>query len=491
MIYKVIIFWVGTIIFLGYGYVACRAYRPFVYLVFGLMLFSLTNVEQLSITFFPHSDYKMATRGFEVALTDLCAIVLAIHILVNIPRKERIGLAPTMIPQMLFITMAIISWTLTPHHAPNPLAAQQSLLNPDSAAYQYSLESFFSLGLYPLFEISKLIRGLFIFWICVNLSKDRNIIKVMIGVFTILILYFTIKSLIMRYALGYNRVTAGIGHYNNFNTFVGLMGAFLIPWAFVIKRFVASGFVWFLILCTVVCIILTISRSALLALGIALIVGSPILLLKYFSPKNLFFLMVGAIAVVGLLLKAQQTLTERFVYKNPTDKAWQARRALDVEAQMMARDHVFGVGMGNFSAYSIMRYSNLTGAELGNFAHNSFYLTLGEIGYPGLFVFILFWLRYAQVGIMGFLYRIFGDDRFAIATMMGCDLAILFLIPQLWFQFTYRATAIYLLVHIIMGIGVGQYLQAKQERVLRYRQRDLERQRMYIDRPTNPMAHVS
>lgn len=464
MIYKVIIFWVGAIIFTLWGIIACRANKMFVYVVFGLMILSLTDPDNLSITFFTHPDYKMATRGFEVHLADLCALVLFINLVTNKPLSKLHFIPPTTIPQLCFIVMAIISWLAAESAVTNPLAAMQSQLSTKSAAYGYSMETILHLKLYPMFEIVKLFRGLLVFWVCVNLSEDKNIIRTIYILFSVLLIYYFFKSLTLRYIFHVNRVTAGIGHYNNFNTFIGLMGAFMLPVAMTSRKILSSAFGWFLILSTVVCIILTISRSALLAFGIAMALGIPILLLKYLNAKNIFFVMCGFVATIGVLGKAHQTLTQRFSYANPTAAAFAARGALNEEARLMARDYVFGVGMGNFSAYSILRYANMTGAELGNFAHNSFYLTLGELGYPGFITFIIFWLRYLQVGFLGLLYRLFSDDRFALAAMLGANLAIIFLIPQLWFQFTYRATSVYLLVHIIMGIGVGHYLLARTDR---------------------------
>ncbi len=464
MVYKIIVFWLGSIFFIPFGYFACRVFKPAVYAIFALMLLSLGDVDDLSITFFGHQEYKMATRGLEIALADLCAIVLLLYILFTTPRQELIKFPPLTLPQFFFIFVAVLSWLATKSVAPNPLAAEIASFNPNSQEYSHALEPTFRLGLYPLFEIAKLFRGFLFFWIAVNLSKDPNIIRVMYVVFSVLIVYFTAKSLILRYVYGVNRVTAGIGHYNNFNTFVGLMGAFMLPLAFSSKRFLISAFIWILMLSTVVCIILTISRSALAAFGIALFFGVPVLLLKFFNAKNLLFMMLGILTMIGLLAKAEKTLTERFVYKNPTEKAWAERTALNNEAKMMAHDFPLGVGLGNFSAWSILRYSQLTGAEIGNFAHNSFYLTMGEMGYLGLFAFMVFWGRFAQLGFIAFIYRLLGNDRFAFGAIMGADLAILFLLPQLWFQFTYRVSAVYLLVHIILGVGIRQYLMVMQEK---------------------------
>ncbi len=461
MAIKLIVFWAGSILFLFSGFFACRVFKSAVYVVFGLMILSLGNIDTFSITFFAHESYKMATRGFEVSLADLCAIVLFLHLITSVPKRELVKFPPMMVPQLLFIGIAILSWSFSKSSVANPLAGINT--GPRDLALQQAMEPIFQLWLYPWFEITKLFRGMLIFWITVNLSKDETFIKVMYAMFAVMILYFTAKSLFLRYVLHVNRVTAGIGHYNNFNTFIGLMGSFLLPLAFIARRFITSAGVWLLILCTVICIVLTISRSALFAFGIVLIIGTPIMMSKFFNGRNLLFVMLGIVAVLGVLAKSENTLRERFVYKNPTQKSYLQREALIVEAKMMAKDFPLGVGLGNFSAWSILRYSSLTGAEPGNFAHNSFYLALGETGYLGAAIFLMFWLRYIQLGFVAFILRYFEKDNLALAITLGADLAILFLIPQLWFQFTYRVTGVYLLVYTIIGVGVRQYLMAVEE----------------------------
>lgn len=464
MLYKVIVFWIGSIVFFLWGLLACRVNRRFVYILFAAMIFSLTLPNSLSITFFPHPEYKMATRGLEIHLADICALTLFFHIIAVTPRHLLYIIPPLTTPQLLLITTAILSWFFVPPAVANPLAAMQSSLKQGTLLHTYSMETILHLNLYPLFEIAKLFRGFLIFWVCVNLSRDRNIIRTIYVAFSILLLYFALKSLTLRYFYGVHRVSAGIGHYNNFNTFIGLMGAFLIPLAFSTKRTVTSLFVWSLLLCASISIILTISRSALFAFILVLLLSTPLLLIKYLSFRNTLFLFLGALFGVAMLLKAQHTLMQRFVYNNPTESAFEEREALKNEARLMAKDYTLGVGMGNFSAWSILRYSHLTRAELGNFAHNSFFLTLGEMGYPGLIIFWIFWLRYIYIGSLGLIYHLLSSDHFGLSAMLGANLSILFMMPQLWFQFTYRATPIYLLVHILLGIGVGQYLLACRQK---------------------------
>ncbi len=458
MIYKTLAFWIGSIIFILYGYSSCRLYKPFAYFIFGLMIWSLTWPDAFSITFFTQPTYKMATRGIEVHLVDLCSIVLFLYLIRTSRNRQIHSIPPTTLPQLAFILVAIMSWMLVEGSVANPLATHPKL------QFTLGMTRVLELNMYPLYEISKLLRGLLVFWVTANFARDAKAIRIVVFIFSVLLMYFTAKSLFLRYGMGIHRVSAGIGHYNNFNTFVGLMGAFILPWAFATKNIFKSAVYWMLILCALVCIILTISRTALAAFGLMCIVGTPILLLRYLDMKNLFFIFLGCLAVAAIGLKSADALLERFTQLNPTAASLTQRTLLNNEAKMMARDFILGVGMGNFSAWSMLRYAALSQAEVGNFAHNSFYLTMAEVGYLGLAAFVMYWLRYIQIGWATFRQRIHESDEANFCTIMGVNLAVVFLLPQLWFQFTYRATPVYMLVHILLGIGVAQYLNIRDAR---------------------------
>ena len=454
MLLKTLAFWVGSIGFLAYGYICCRIYHGFAYLLFAMLVWSLTWPDDLSITFMNSPYYKMATRGFEVHLSDLCALILFVYLLRTSRTWHPTKAPPTLYLQLLLIFVAFISWAMIDGPIPNPLAT-----HPEHQ-FDFGLERVLRLTHYPLFEITKLMRGMLIFWVSVNLSKDPDAVKYLRYLFVSLILYYTGKSLFYRYGLGIHRVSAGIGHFNNFNTFSGLMAMFLLPWAFRIRGFISSGFLWFMQLCALLCIILTISRSALLAMAMGGVAGTFILLPRFPSVKNILFIALAFVGAMAIGLKSADALLERFFVQNPTEGSQANRDLLNHEAKVMAGDFVFGVGMGNFSAWSMLRYSSITGAELGNFAHNSFFLTLGELGYPGLLVFALYWIRSYQVIFSGVLrcWRMENEETFCAA--VGSFLAVVFMFPQLWWQFTYRTTPVYMLVHVLVGIGVGQYLVA-------------------------------
>ena len=389
--YKEPIFFLIFFGFMTYGYVTCRLYKNGHVVIFGILVASLVAPIILSLTFMPNEDYKQATRGLEIHLADLCALVLFLYVLTTPRRSPIVWFPPMTLPFLFFFLMVFISWLSADHSVANPLAADPK------HKLTLGMEPVFRLHLYPIWEMIKLLRGFFIYWIAVNVTREEKAVEVIKFVCGILLVYLTIHALFDRYVLHMHRINAGMGHYNNFNTFVGMLGMFLFPWIFYSKRLGVTSVCFTLVLCAFVCIVLSISRTALAAFLLAMVIGTPIMLVRFFSIKNLAFIVLSAFGVVLIIAKAYNTLAERFEHINPTSASYHNRELLNQEGVLMAHDHLFGVGMGNFSAWSILRYADATGAEVGLFAHNTFYLTLGETGYPGLFAFVFYWARFAQI----------------------------------------------------------------------------------------------
>lgn len=465
--YKLPIFFLIFFGFLTYGYITCRIYKNGHLLIFGIMVASLVMPIALSLTFMPNEDYKQATRGLEIHLADLCAIVLLLYLVTSHKRAQVVWFPPMTLPFILFFLMVALSWFFAEGTVANPMAADPK------HKMTLGLEPVFRLSVYPIWEMIKLLRGFFVFWIAVNITREDKAIEVLKFVCGMLLVYLTIHALFDRYILHMHRINAGMGHFNNFNTFVGMLGMFLFPWIFYSKRLSVASVFFTLVLCAFVCIVLSISRTALAAFVLAVAIGTPVLLIRFFTVKNLLFITLAAFGMVLITAKAYHTLVERFEHINPTSASYHNREILNQEGLMMAHDHLFGVGMGNFSAWSIMHYAEYTGAELGMFAHNTFYLQLGETGWPGLIAFLIYWGRYMQISIYSLFSYHARRDPFLFTTLMAVSLAILFLIPQMLFQFTYRVTPVFLLAHVFMGIAVGRYLMIR-ERNLQQKLRQLQ-----------------
>jgi len=342
----------STIFFAGCGvgiplavFLGCKR-KEFLYLFFGFLVLS-TLFPRLSITFVSREWYKIATRGFEIHLMDVLAIVLMISMFLR-PKDYTLRFwVPLLIPCALYLFVSIVSWAVM---------EQTSMVNTFFLDEEGELARY-ELGLFPLFEIVKIMRGFFVYLVCLNFVNDRKSFKVLVSVCVVIVLYCTVDAVFSRYALGEYRVSIPGFHVNTFNVYIGMLGLFLFPFALSKKNSLGkSVFFWFLIACVLVAIILTVSRSSLAGF----VFGGAIVYLLCFIRMPLYrtILLTVCMACAGLVIAAKSvdTLLGRFTTELHTS-SMEHRGELNQSAVLMANDHLFGVGLGNYKAHHADRYA--------------------------------------------------------------------------------------------------------------------------------------
>jgi hypothetical protein len=442
--------------------------RPFRKVLMFLMCFSLCYPETFTINFMSREAYRMATRGFELGLFDLCAVAL-FFILVIQPHGHRFRWFPPLtIIYGIYILFGLISWLMAPGSIPVPGDVYTA-----NTAGGYEFYNNFETGLYPLFELSKIIRGGFAYLVTVNFLKDEEHFRSLLGSLLVVAFIITIEALIDRYIQGYNRVSATLGHPNSLGTFMGMMGTLMFGVALFRTTFLSSGTFAIATAASMVSVLLTISRGALSAfvLGIWLDVSS--LFHRYLNIKNFTILFFGSLVALGFFFIAADTITTRFLVQQDAVSDIEYRGLYNEEAKMMAHDHSFGVGLGNFSTYSWLKYGPAVGLnEYGTPAHNLWYLTLGELGYPGLFAFIFYWLRFYSIGLP-FLFRRRTDLIYAIAAS-ACAASMIGHIQNM-LQLSYRQTSIYMFNKILIAMVIAAWYIDRDTRRTERKERRLAR----------------
>ena len=259
--------------------------RPFKKILMAVMCFSLCYPEQFSINFVSRESYRMATRGFELGLFDMCAIAL-FFVMVFQPRGHRFRWFPPLtLAHGIYILIALISWALTPARIAVP---SDTLAIYAGAGYEFY--DYFETGLYPLFELSKVLRGGFAYLVIINFVRDEEHMKSLIGALLMVTFVITVEALISRYIKGYHRIGATLGHPNSLGTFMGMMGTLMFGIALFRTTFLSSGTFAIATAASMVSVLLTISRGALSAfvLGIWMDVSS--LFHRYLTFKNFVIL---------------------------------------------------------------------------------------------------------------------------------------------------------------------------------------------------------
>lgn len=447
------LFWIGSLIGIPLAVILGRLYQPFLYVIFGLLVV-VTVKWTWSITFFSHEEYRSATRGLEIQLADLLAIILAISMLLR-PKEFRIRwLLPMMIPYFLFLLMGLITW----------FSVQGTVIPNTEADELMQKLRVFDLGIYPLFELSKVVRTIFLYWVTANFMAADESVNVLCLCIAGLLIYVTLGGLVHRYVFGEYRVSVAYLNVNDFNAYVGLLGAFLFPFAFSTKRWWLSIGVWALVGCGFVTIVLTVSRSSLAGYVFACAVVLFVSLLRYPSKRNFLMCCLAALCALSITVKAYNTLMERFSLASAASDL-QFRYALNDIAVNMARDHPLGVGLGNYMAFSATQYATFSTEELRTtIAHNMWYLTLGEMGWIGLLLLAVIWLRFFQMVLSGLFRARHSRLPNAFSVLLGALAASIVMQVQNLVHYSFRQTSVLFLMTIIMGAAARAYLDLRTER---------------------------
>jgi hypothetical protein len=431
--------------------------KPFKKFIVTLMCFTLAYPQQLTVNFVSRETYRMTTRGFELGLFDVCIISLFFILVLQQHEHRFRWFPPLTIIYGLYLLIGFISWGLTPGDIPVPGIAT-ALYSRSGLDFYTSFET----SLYPLFTLTKFLRGGLTYLVMVNFLRDEEHFRTLISALLMVIVVITVEALIDRYISGYHRVSATLGHPNSLGTFMGMLGTLMFGVALMRNAFFSSATFGIATAASLVCVLLTISRGALAALVMGLWIDVSALFHRYVNFKNITILMGGSLVVLALFFMAADTITARFLVQQDAVSDIEYRGLYNEEARMMARDHALGVGLGNFSAYSWIKYGPAVGLnEYGTPAHNLWYLTLGEVGYPGLFAFILYWLRFYSIGLP-FLFRQRRELIYAVATAAVAATMIGHI--QNMLQLSYRQTAIFMLNKILMAMVVAAWYIDRQSR---------------------------
>ncbi|MGI6302033.1 MAG: O-antigen ligase family protein [Verrucomicrobiota bacterium] len=447
---KYLIFWA---VFLGgipIGIILCTVFRSAIHWTAVLLLWATAVPESAGINFFSRELYRTSTRGVEVSLVDLCALVMCAAIFMQPARFKIRWIPPLTVPYAVYILIALASWSLV-----GPAFGV-----PDGmGAPPYDR---FEVGLYPLFEISKVIRGCFVYWVMVNYLQEKGAVRALVVGFAVTAFYMALVSLTDRYLFGVHRVQATLGHANSLATYMAMTGTVMFAFALGNPRWLISGLFTLLTGLAGGSVILTISRGGLMALAVGLYAVWSALYRRFFNIKNTVIVVFSLGAGLVVLWMAADTLRTRFVDEQDAGADLEYRRLYNEEGRLMARDHLLGVGMGNFSAWSWNRYAELVDPELppGTPAHNIWYLTAGELGIPGLLALIWIWARFYAMTLPVLWGK--GVDLLtvlavaAVASTLVCHL-------QSLLQLGYRQTPMYFMIRILMAAAVAAYLDRREE----------------------------
>lgn len=408
--------------------------------VFAALVFSTAFIDTIDINFMDRMWYSAPVRGFQFSFVDFFALILLFSTLLS-ARRERFRLFwPASLGLMLvyFVYCCLSVATSDPK-------------------------------LFGLFELSKILRGLVVFLaVAWHIRSERDVYILLTAVGAVLV-YEGLLALLQRYVWGVFRVSGTFPHPNVLADYCGMLAPLCLAVAFsnarlLVRLFFAAA--WAL---AGVAVILSISRMGTLAfvfgsLGVLLVaLRTQLQLWKVAS-----ILMISVIGV-GILYKGWDKLEAR----QQNEKSWnygdpdgqRGRSGFYKRAGTMASRYPLGVGLNNWSWWvsanseefdlPFGRYASTD--EPGDarhevFAHSLYAMTLGELGWPGLFILTALWCQWFLM--MGRFLFVRGSDILTLAGI-GCFFAFTSVIANNITECSFRTQYQFIVFSVLLGSAVA------------------------------------
>ncbi len=368
--YKYLIFFLTLLILVPFGVLLASTSKFFEKVILFLMIFFTCRLTE-SIHFVSREFYRGTSRGFEICLVDLVALVLFIVIIIRRGKDFKIKLLP---PGSIiyFIYFAFSLASITNSYEP----------------------------LYSYFEILKMIRMYFYFWVLYNYFNSYDRIALAIHFIPPIIIYIFIVALNQKYRLGVYQINGPLPHQNSLCMYMTILSTIMFSQLMNEKNasFLKSAFIFLMFGMGSLLVFFTLSRAGMVCyVGGCLVV----LLLSYasgFEMKKFIITGIigfGAIIVVVAMIN---TVLKRFETAPVQSKI--TRYNLAIAAVNMADDKFLGIGLNNFGVKVNKPWPYSKHLDKGDkkfkegLVETVYLMIAAETGWLNLVVFAVFILYY-------------------------------------------------------------------------------------------------
>jgi hypothetical protein len=410
--------------------------------LFG-MIAGLPICSLFDINIFSAYWYRGTTRGFELTLFDAIALGLLISSLISPRGDQRRWYWPASLGLMLIYLAYCVASTV----AASP-------------------------WIFGVYEISKLVRGIVFFLaaaLFVRRERDFSVIALALAV---AILAESALAIRERLILGVYRPTGTLYHPNSLSMYFCMTVPVIVAAA--CSNFAAwiRWICWTSILAGACAMLLALSRAGLPIF--LFVTGGAIAWCSSWrpTPAKIAGGLVAMVVLVGVGIKAWPSIMERYgqatLQEEYFDAEGESRGYYFRQAGVILDDKPFGIGLNNWSYWVSKEYGKTLSMHYENYdgltyappsevmptfrfappAHNLGVLTAGEIGWAGLGLFSVLWLRWLGMGI-GFLFRRQVDvfHRMGVGLCFG----LLGVFLHSFTEWTFRQTEIFLTFNLFAG----------------------------------------
>ena len=368
--YKYLIFFLTLIILVPFGVLLASTSKFFEKVILFMMIFFTCRLTE-SIHFVSREFYRGTSRGFEIGLVDLVALVLFLVIIIRRGKDFKIRLIPP--GSFIYFIYFVLS-----------LASITNAYEP----------------LYSYFEILKMIRMYFYFWVLYNYFNSYERIALAIHFIPAIIIYIFLVALNQKYRLGVYQISGPLPHQNSLCMYMTILSTIMFSQLMNEKKasILKSAFIFMMFGMGSLLVFFTLSRAGMVCyIGGCLVV----LLLSYASGFEMKkFIITGLIGFGAIIAVVSMinTVLQRFERAPVQSKI--TRYNLAISAVNMADDKFMGIGLNNFGVkvnkpWPYSKHLDKSDKKFKEGLVETVYLMIAaETGWLNLGVFVVFLLYF-------------------------------------------------------------------------------------------------
>ncbi len=362
---KYVIFGLAVFLFLALGALARFMPRLRYGLCFAL---GFSSILPQTLNIVSYETYRGSSRGFETTIVDL----VCWSVLIAVTRGEKRASFPLALQLIAYVGVAFAS-----------------VLGSEIPLFSY-------------FELWKIFRGALLAWAGFRVATNTELNVAVLRGLCFAAAYSAVLALMDRYVFGLLQAMGPFPHQNA----LAMAENHIFPLAL---AQVLVGHGRRLELATVLLaplgLIIALSRAGLALFVVGAAVTFLVSLSQRVSARKVVFLALGIVGAALVLLKAADTIVERFM--TASAKSAEARVEFEEVGRLMNEDFpLLGVGPNMYSFQS--QYGGygervgLVQMDVGGLMHNIYQLSKAEMGIIGYFAFLLLAFSPVILGIIAY-----------------------------------------------------------------------------------------
>lgn len=426
--------------------------------------------------------YRGTTRGFEVTAVDVLVWGLLLSVLLSPgPGRSRWYWPASLGAMLVFVGYCVAA----------TIGATPSI--------------------FGWFEVSKMIRGIAFFLVAalyVRSSRELGIVVLALAAISCLETAHALRERLLQHIW---RPEGTLQHANSLSMYTCLVTPVLVAAACSSLSVWIRRACWVAVAGACVTMVLTLSRAGLPVF--VLTAGAALLWCASWRPTlgKAVIATVATVAILAIVAKSWNLIIAR--YESATleqeyfDAPGESRGYYFRQAAVILDNRPFGVGLNNWSYWvsreygaplgmRYERYDDLSFAPPSDIlpqfrfaapAHNLGVLTVGELGWAGLALLGILWLRWLVLA-SNFLFSRSADPYRRVA--IGIFFGLIGVLLQSFTEWTYRQTTIYLTLHFLVGAMAAMQAQRRVETRESAYDEDIIEEEGWLDAPEPVPAHV-